>query len=291
LVFPYRGVYVRHVGHEQAVGEANQVLFFNAFEGYRISHPVPGGDASLTLVIGEAMLRELAPAAFVRETAMLSFRQQRLRIDARTQAVVALLRHSLRQNIAEPLEAETLALTLVRRALGARTTHAAGATLGRQRLVDRVNESANLVVLTGTEVRFVTTVECRQVLRVGDRSGKALPAHLTSAGKAMLALLDEERVNSILAPLNEGERSRVRREVAAARRNGYAVNNQRTETGLTALGVAVRAPDGRFVAGASLAMPAVRFAKDKVEEWVRELAACAAAIERDVARHLTATSE
>jgi AraC-like DNA-binding protein len=50
---------------------------------------------------------------------------------------VALLRHSLRQNIAEPLEAESLALTLVRRALGPRTTHAAGASAGRQRLVDR----------------------------------------------------------------------------------------------------------------------------------------------------------
>jgi AraC family transcriptional regulator len=51
---------------------------------------------------------------------------------------VALLRHSLRQNVAEPLEAETLTLTLVQRALGPRTTHAAGASLGRQRLVDRV---------------------------------------------------------------------------------------------------------------------------------------------------------
>ena len=138
LVFPYRGVYVRHVGNDQAVGEANQVLFFNAFEGYRISHPVPGGDASLTLVITEAMLRELAPTAFVRDTTILSFRQQRLRIDARTQALLALLRHSLRQNIAEPLEAETLALTLVQRTLGARTTHEPGATLGRQLLVDRV---------------------------------------------------------------------------------------------------------------------------------------------------------
>ncbi len=160
LVFPYRGVYVRHVGHEQAVGEANQVLFFHAFEGYRISHPVPGGDASLTLVIGEAMLRELAPAAFVRDTAMLSFRQQRLRIDARTQAVVALLRHSLRQNIAEPLEAETLALTLVRRALGARTTHAAGATLGRQRLVDRVK-----LVLSGDLARRWTLAEIAAEVR------------------------------------------------------------------------------------------------------------------------------
>ncbi|MGA8508070.1 MAG: AraC family transcriptional regulator [Candidatus Sulfotelmatobacter sp.] len=138
LVFPYRGVYVRHVGNDQAVGEANQVLFFNAFEGYRISHPVPGGDASLTLVISEAILRELAPAGFLHDTTTLSFRRPRLRIDARTQALVALLRHSLRQNVAEPLEAETLTLTLVQRALGPRTTHAAGATLGRQRLVDRV---------------------------------------------------------------------------------------------------------------------------------------------------------
>src|ERR1700722_5428426 len=33
LVFPYRGVYVRHLGHDQAVAEANQVLFFNSAEG------------------------------------------------------------------------------------------------------------------------------------------------------------------------------------------------------------------------------------------------------------------
>ena len=45
LVFPYRGVFVRHVGRDQAVAEANQVLFFNPAEGYRVSHPVPGGDA------------------------------------------------------------------------------------------------------------------------------------------------------------------------------------------------------------------------------------------------------
>src|SRR6202162_1877331 len=137
LVFPYRGVYVRHLGNDQAVAEANQVLFFNATEGYRISHPVPGGDASLTLVISEPLLRELAPSTFLRGSATLAFRQQRRRIDARAQVLVALLGHSLRQNIAEPLEAESLALTLVQRALGLRTTHAAGASVGRQLLVDR----------------------------------------------------------------------------------------------------------------------------------------------------------
>jgi len=138
LVFPYRGVYVRHVGNHQAVAEANQVLFFNATEGYRVSHPVSGGDACLSLAISEPLLRDLAPLAFLGDNARPAFRPQRLRIDARAQALVAVLRHSLRQNIAGPLEAESLALTLAQRALGPRTTHAAGASLGRQRLVDRV---------------------------------------------------------------------------------------------------------------------------------------------------------
>jgi AraC family transcriptional regulator len=131
-------VYVRHLGNDQAVAEANQVLFFNGAEGYRVSHPVPGGDASLTLAISESLLREMAPNSFLRDGPTLAFRQQRLRIDARAQALVALLRHSLRQNIAESLEGESLALTLVQRSLGPRTTHAAGASTGRQRLVDRI---------------------------------------------------------------------------------------------------------------------------------------------------------
>jgi AraC-like DNA-binding protein len=99
---------------------------------------VKGGDASLSLAICESQLDELAPLALLREGAASTFRSQRLRIDPRAQALVALLRHSLRENIAEPLEAESLALTLVQRALGPRTTHAARSTAGQQKLVDRI---------------------------------------------------------------------------------------------------------------------------------------------------------
>jgi AraC family transcriptional regulator len=150
LVFPYRGVFMRHLGRDQAVAEANQVLFFNPSEGYRVSHPVPGGDASLDLAISEPLLHELAPRTFLRDGATVAFQRQRLRIDPRAQALVALLRHSLRQNIAESLEAESLALTLVQRALGPRTTHAAGASVGRQRLVDR----AKLVLTSDLKRRW-----------------------------------------------------------------------------------------------------------------------------------------
>jgi len=137
LIFPYRGVYVRHVGDDQVVAEANQMLFFNAQEAYRVSHPVAGGDGSLTLVVEESELHELAPVDMLRRSSAIAFRPQRLRIDARTQGLVALLRHRLHGQIAEPLEAEVLALTLARRALGPRSSHTPGATVGRQKLVDR----------------------------------------------------------------------------------------------------------------------------------------------------------
>src|SRR5499433_3678033 len=160
LVFPYRGVYVRHVGNDQTVAEANQVLFFNAAEGYRVSHPLPGGDACLTLDVSEPQLRELAPSALLRGGATLKFRSQRLRIDARAQALVALLRHSLRHKLAEPLEAESLALTLVQRVLGPRTTHAASAGAGRQRLVNRIK-----LVLASDPARRWTLAEIAAEVR------------------------------------------------------------------------------------------------------------------------------
>lgn len=137
LVFPYRGTYVRHAGGGEAVADASQVLFFNAGEDYQVSHPNPGGDASLALTVDEALLREVAPSDLLCAGEHLRFRAPRLRIDPRAQVLVALLRHALREGIAEPLEGESLALTLVHRALAPRTTHAAGASHGRQRLVDR----------------------------------------------------------------------------------------------------------------------------------------------------------
>ena len=137
LVFPYRGTYVRHVGQDNAVADANQLVLFSQGETYRVSHPIAGGDASLSLALEEGLLRELVPKEYLRSGEGLAFRMQRVRIDPRAQALVSLLRHGLARAIAEPLQAETLVLTLVRRALGERTSRPPGSTYGRQRLVDR----------------------------------------------------------------------------------------------------------------------------------------------------------
>jgi AraC family transcriptional regulator len=138
LVFPYRGIYLRHVGRDQAVADANQVLFFNAEESYQISHPMAGGDASMSLSVSDHVLHELAPALLLNARQRLGFRRQHQRIDPRAQALVAVLRHTLDNGSIEPLEAESLVLTLVCRSLGPRTSREPGASSSRRRLADRV---------------------------------------------------------------------------------------------------------------------------------------------------------
>src|SRR5688572_4511787 len=81
FVFPYRGLYLRHVGGDLAVADANHVLFFNQEQGYQVSHPVGGGDSSLVLSVSEEILRELAPKDLVCAGETLRFKLQNLRID------------------------------------------------------------------------------------------------------------------------------------------------------------------------------------------------------------------
>jgi AraC family transcriptional regulator len=137
LVFPYRGVYVRHVGRTATIADANQVIIFNDDEPYRVSHPLEGGDSSLSMRIRPADFLELVPLGYLANEHAVALNQPRFRVDSPTQALTARLRHGLSQGLMDTLEAEVLALALVGRALGERTSHAAAGSARRQKLADR----------------------------------------------------------------------------------------------------------------------------------------------------------
>jgi IclR family transcriptional regulator, acetate operon repressor len=145
-------------------------------------------------------------------------------------------------------------------------------------LVDRTGETANVMVLSGADVRFVATVECGHVLRVGDRTGRTLPARLSSGGRALLAALPDDVLAGLVGDLGDPDAARLHRELRSVRRRGYAVNDQATEAGLTAVGVAVPPVPGAPPAALSLAMPSVRFSRGEAPGWGAALAAAAAAI-------------
>jgi AraC family transcriptional regulator len=137
VVFPYRGVYVHHVGRAESVAEANQVIFINENEPYRVSHPVDGGDSALSIGVSEATLLELTPKEYLSRNEQAAFNRSRLRIGADTQTLTALLRHRLHRGAMEGFAAESLTLTLLRSALGAGTSHAAAGGPGPRKLADR----------------------------------------------------------------------------------------------------------------------------------------------------------
>ena len=152
-----------------------------------------------------------------------------------------------------------------------------------RRLVEELGETANLMVLSGADVRFVATVECQQILRVGDRTGRTLPAYLSSGGKALLAAAPADVVTAALAGLDETTTARVRRELRTVRRRGFALNDQETETGLTAVGAAVPTGTDASPAAISLALPSARFSRDRLPVWGSAVTAAAAAIAADLA--------
>jgi IclR family transcriptional regulator, acetate operon repressor len=152
-----------------------------------------------------------------------------------------------------------------------------------RRLVDELGETVNLMVLAGADVRFVATVECGHVLRVGDRTGRTLPARTSSGGKAVLAGLGPAELVAVLGDPDDDAVGRLQRELRTVRRRSYAVNDQETEAGLTAVGVAVPTGDAVPPAAISLAMPSVRFSRDALPAWGAALTAAAAAIAGDLA--------
>lgn len=158
-----------------------------------------------------------------------------------------------------------------------------------QRIVDLLDESANLTVRTGNTIRFIASLESGQTLRVGSREGMVFPAHRTTAGLLLLAELSPDEVDQLYAeeryvnrPQDRPDLARLRAELARVRRNGFALNRGRSERGVVAVGVPVRGPGGESIAGMSVSLPSVRYSKDDLPKLVRILQSTAEALKNDL---------
>ncbi|MEV0069324.1 MULTISPECIES: IclR family transcriptional regulator [unclassified Amycolatopsis] len=151
-----------------------------------------------------------------------------------------------------------------------------------QNLTERTRESSNLIVVVGDQARFVATAESDQVLRVGDRAGRMLPAHLASGGRVVLAALDSDDVRARYAGTDVDVETLVR-DLKKVRRQGFALNDQLTEVGLTAVGCPIAGSPGSIPAAISIAMPTARYRRDRLREWVAHLTATAEDIARELA--------
>src|SRR5262249_36848499 len=81
VCLPYRGLFVWHVGGEDVVGDANQVLFVSGGEAYRLTDPLPGGYGELIVTPNLELLAELVQTAPHRLPLHPLFRRRSRRAD------------------------------------------------------------------------------------------------------------------------------------------------------------------------------------------------------------------
>jgi AraC family transcriptional regulator len=113
LAFPYRGLFIWHVGRDEVVGDANQVLFVTGGEAYRLSHPLAGGFAELIVTPTPGIIAELEHTAGLTSGMLRThplFRSRVARLTPRLQSFRArLMSWASRAPARHPSTIETLA--------------------------------------------------------------------------------------------------------------------------------------------------------------------------------------
>jgi DNA-binding IclR family transcriptional regulator len=129
-------------------------------------------------------------------------------------------------------------------------------------IVDRIDETMQLAVLDWPDVVFLSHVDSTRPVRLVTEVGRRLPAHATAVGKALLAFsgtsaADWYRHHEMrrLTPRTATTVEELERQLAKARRRGWAEASQESSENLTCLAAPVRAHDGRVIAAMTICVP------------------------------------
>jgi DNA-binding IclR family transcriptional regulator len=142
-----------------------------------------------------------------------------------------------------------------------------------ERLAVEVAETINVAILDVDAAVNIEQVLGPSAITTHNWVGQRTPLHATSSGKVLLAYLPEPALAQRLAePLQRfttrtvTDPARLRRQLDAARTDGYACTVEELETGLNAVAAPVFAHNGQVVAAISASGPSFRLAKPRLAE-------------------------
>lgn len=129
-----------------------------------------------------------------------------------------------------------------------------------------LQETVDLAVLDGAELRFVDQLPAPHRLRAVSAVGESFPLHCSANGKALLAALPRERALALLparlprlTPATLVSRAALEAELDAIRAGGgVAFDREEHTEGICAVGAAVRDASGAPVAAVSVPVPTPR---------------------------------
>ena len=129
-----------------------------------------------------------------------------------------------------------------------------------------LHESCSIATLDGIDIVYIARANVTRIMSIDLGVGSRLPAFCTSMGRAILANLPPEELDSVLARVefkrytertitNPAKLTQALRQI---RRDGYSIIDQELEHGLRSMAVPIQNPSGKVVAALNIGAHAQR---------------------------------
>ena len=159
----------------------------------------------------------------------------------------------------------------------------AAAAMELRALRDLTGETSYLATLEGREVVSLERCDGAHSQRSAAALGERKPIHCTSQGKAILSAMDDASRDAIvrdavlkpLTPLTIIDRRRLQAELRITKARGYAIDDEEIVLGVRCVGAPVIDSSGQVRGAISVAGPAYRLTRARLELLGPELAEAA----------------
>jgi IclR family transcriptional regulator, pca regulon regulatory protein len=149
-----------------------------------------------------------------------------------------------------------------------------------------IGETVNLHVLEGADIVYIARFPGKHIINVDIMVGSRLPAVLTASGTAILSRCPDDVVDAVLragvnrlTPASVTDTARLRKRIAATKKQGYAAIMNETVLGDISVASSVTDEHGHAVAGISISVPTSRWTLERAElELVKHVQAVVASL-------------
>lgn len=130
-----------------------------------------------------------------------------------------------------------------------------------RRLIEQTGQAAHLAIRDRTEIVYIEKMETVYSMRMYSQIGKRSPAFSTALGKVMLSALPDDELADLLEPahlraLTPGtitDKAALIEEIRHVRQQGYALDREENEPGVSCLAAPVFDYRGQVIAAISTA--------------------------------------
>ena len=145
-----------------------------------------------------------------------------------------------------------------------------------EELSETCGDAANLIVLFGQTAVCIDHRTGRFRLQAPASIGVPIPLHIGASPKILLAHLPEEKREQFIQQIELTpytaktivDRDQLRQVISEIREQGYAVDEEDFEVGVSAIGAPVRNYAGNVIAGVTVTVPEARYNRDKRDELI-----------------------